>query len=54
MTLLGCFTVLMVYLLLYRLTPSGLPTLHLEALIHLNVDSSEYMTLDQSAVVKWR
>jgi hypothetical protein len=32
--------------------PLGLLTLHLEALMHLNVDSSEYMTLDQSAAVK--
>jgi hypothetical protein len=54
MTLLGCFTDLMVQLLSNRLTPSGLLTLHLEALMHLNMDSSVYMTLDQSAALKWR
>jgi hypothetical protein len=42
-----------VYLLSsYLLAPSSLRTLALEALMHLNVDSSEYMTFDQSSAVK--
>jgi hypothetical protein len=42
----------MSYLLSYLLAPSGLLTMALEAVMHLKVDSSEYMIYDQFPVVK--
>jgi hypothetical protein len=49
-TLSGSLTVFTVYPMSYLLAPFGLLTLALEVLMHLKVDSFEYMTFDESSL----
>jgi hypothetical protein len=48
----GCLTVLAVYLVSNLLEPEGCLTIFLMFLMQRKVDSSEYMTLDQSSGVQ--
>ena len=53
MTLLGCFTVLMMYLESYLETPEGLPTILYPLRTSRNVLSSQNITFLQSAIVQY-